>query len=300
FVIKHHIQRFSGVISSHGGPFYYYIGVLLVGFFPWVSFLPGAIYKGVRQRLDRDFSLHTLSAIWFLFVLAFFTISRTKLPNYILPLFPAASILSGLAVSEMIEGRSPERRGLYVLVFISVVFGAALFILPHMDIKMDVAFAPTFFYALGLIFLGVAALALAAFKAPLPSFAGISALVLFLLIFLRLYALPPVNTYLQKTLYVYSRYAAKNLGVKDSLATYEINKPSIPFYAGRVIKKTEKEAACGLTGRPKRDKMLVITDSSRYEEIKEPHGLEVIDSRGGYVLLGTPGEWPPVEEIEGP
>lgn len=300
FVVKHHLQRFSGVISSHGGPFYYYLVVLLVGFFPWVAFLPFAVYKGVKERLRDGSALYLLSSVWFLFVLAFFTISRTKLPNYILPLFPAASILSGLTMAELVEGGMDRRLGLYMLVLISVVFGAAMFILPHMGIGMDVAFPDVFFYSLGLIFLGVAAFGLAAFKAPKASFAGISALVLFLLIFLRLYGLPPVNAYLQKTLYVYSRYAAKNLGRTDTLATYEINKPSIPFYAARTVLKTDKGDSCSLTGRSKYGKMLVITDSSRYEEVKGSHGLEVIDSRGGYVLLGSPGEWPPVDVPHGP
>ncbi|MBI5827331.1 MAG: glycosyltransferase family 39 protein [Deltaproteobacteria bacterium] len=295
FVIKHHIQRFSGVISSHGGPFYYYLVVLLIGFFPWVAFLPSAIHKGVKERLRGDSALYLLSSVWFLFVLAFFTIARTKLPNYIMPLFPAASILSGLTAAELVEGGMDRRPGLYILVLISVVLGAAMFVLPHMEISMDVAFPNVFFYSLGLIFLGAAAFGLAAFKAPRASFAGISALVLFLLIFLRLYALPPVNAYLQKTLYVYSRYAARNLGQTDALATYEINKPSIPFYFARTIVKSEKATACDLTERSKRGKMLVITEASRYDEVKGSHGLEVIDSRGGYVLLGTPGEWPPVD-----
>lgn len=300
FVIKHHLQRFSGVISSHGGPFYYYLGVLLAGFFPWVAFLPFALYKGVRERLLGGSALYLLSSVWFLFVLAFFTISRTKLPNYILPLFPAASILSGLTMAGLVEGGRVGRPGLYILVLISVALGAAMFILPHMDISMDVALPDVFFYSLGLIFLGVAAFGLAAFKAPLPSFAGVSALVLFLLIFLRLYALPPVNAYLQKTLYVYSKYAAKNLGKTDALATYEINKPSIPFYFARTIVKTEKDTACDLTERSKRGKMLVITEASKQEEVKASHGLEVIDSRGGYVLLGTPGDWPPVDAPHAP
>lgn len=300
FVVKHHLQRFSGVISSHGGPFYYYIGVLLAGFFPWVAFLPSAIYRGVKERLLGGGALYLLSAVWFLFVLAFFTVARTKLPNYIMPLFPAASILSGLTMAELAEGNRDRRLGLYILVLISVVFGAAMFVLPHMEIRMDVSFPDVFFYSLGLIFLGVAAFGLAAFKAPSPSFAGISALVLFLLIFLRLYALPPVNAYLQKTLYVYSKYAARNLGQTDALATYEINKPSIPFYAGRTIIKTEKGDSCSLTGRSKYGKMLVITEASKQEDVKGPHGLEVIDMRGGYVLLGTPGQWPPVDGARGP
>ncbi len=45
FVIRHHITRFTGEISTHGGPLWFYLPVALVGFFPWSGFLPRAIWQ---------------------------------------------------------------------------------------------------------------------------------------------------------------------------------------------------------------------------------------------------------------
>src|SRR5208283_1116738 len=43
FFVKHHLQRYAGVISGHSGPIYYYLPVLLLGLFPWAAFLPSGL-----------------------------------------------------------------------------------------------------------------------------------------------------------------------------------------------------------------------------------------------------------------
>ena len=186
FIVKHHIQRYSGVISSHGGPFYYYFLVLLAGFFPWVAMLVPGIYRGLKERLDVNSALYLLCSIWVLFVLVFFSISRTKLPNYIFPLFPAAAILSGLVMAEMVEGARRSKASLLTLFFLAAIFASALFVLPSIGVKMEISYAPGFFYALAVIFLIAAVLSIAALYKPLPAFIGLSATALGLIIFLRL------------------------------------------------------------------------------------------------------------------
>lgn len=89
FIIKHHFKRYTGINSGHNGPFYFYIPVLIAGMFPWIAFLPAGL-KGAIKKEDR---LGLFSLIWFAFVFVFFSISTTKLPNYILSSVVAASIL---------------------------------------------------------------------------------------------------------------------------------------------------------------------------------------------------------------
>ncbi|MBI5491432.1 MAG: phosphatase PAP2 family protein [Deltaproteobacteria bacterium] len=291
FVIKHHIHRYSEVISSHGGPFYFYLGVLVAGFFPWVAFLPGAVYRGIKERLDPLSDLYLLSSVWFIFVLVFFSIAKTKLPNYIFPLFPAGAILAGLSIAELVE----EKRGkgaVYILIIISLAFAASLFILPSTHIKMDIILPPWFFYTAGACFLAIAVLAALSLLNPLKPVLAICAVVAGLIIFLRLYALPPVNIYLQRTLYDYSRYAGSRLDKKGVLATYELNKPSIAFYAARKTLKVEKSAECDIKEYAKRTGLVVITTAPKYAESEELKKLQVLDAKGGYMLLGTK-EMPP-------
>jgi 4-amino-4-deoxy-L-arabinose transferase-like glycosyltransferase len=96
FILKHNIGRYAGVVSGHSGPWFYYLIVLLAGFFPWVSFLPAAIVAQVSKRLAVQSSSERLGLfllIWFAVVFLFFSFAKTKLPNYVAPLFPPASIL---------------------------------------------------------------------------------------------------------------------------------------------------------------------------------------------------------------
>ncbi len=295
FIVKHHIQRYSEVISSHSGPFYYYIGVLLIGFFPWVAFLPASVYKGFKERLAPDSGLYLLSAVWFAFVLVFFSIAKTKLPNYIFPLYAPAALLAGLAMNDIRENSGFRKKSpLYISLILSAAFAAAMFIIPSLQLKMDIPFDPGFFYRLGAIFFAVAILSLLAFSRPLRSFIGIAGVMVFFLVFLRLYGLPPVNTYLQKTLYRYSVYA-REAGTGTVLATYELNKPSIAFYSRGKVVKIEKARSCDITEYSKNASLIIITTPSRYEEIKDFKELKVLDSRDGYMLLGT-DRLPPFNE----
>jgi len=288
FIVKHHIKRYSGVISSHGGPFYYYFLVLLAGFFPWVAMLVPGIYRGLKERLDRESGLYLLCAVWVLFVFVFFSISRTKLPNYIFPLFPAAAILSGLVMAGMVEGARRSKAALLTLLFIAGLFASALLVIPSLGLEMDINYPPKFFFVLAALFATAAALSIAALYRPFSAFMGLSALTLVLIVFLRLYALPPANIYLQKTLFDYSRFARVNLPSNGVLATYEINKPSIAFYARRGVVKADKTNVHRLGEFARSTPLMIITTPSRYKELKD-YGFKVLDSRGDYMLLGTEG-----------
>src|SRR5208283_4014637 len=89
FFVKHHLQRYAGVISGHSGPIYYYLPVLLLGLFPWAAFLPSGL-SAVFRKKER---LNLFAFIWTTFVVVFFSLSSTKLPNYVLPAIPAAVII---------------------------------------------------------------------------------------------------------------------------------------------------------------------------------------------------------------
>jgi len=289
FVLKHHIARFSSVISSHSGPPYYYVFVLLIGFFPWVAFVPGGLWKGLKER-ESGFDggrPGLFFAVWFIFVFVFFSISRTKLPNYVFPLYPAASALAGLCISGLIRGgRRRAQVSLYVLVALSALLSAAAFALPSMQVGMDPAFPERFFYVLGAIFAAMTVLSLTAFYSTLPSLAGLSGVMVVLIVFLRLHALPTANLHLQKTLYDYASYA-RSCPSPTVLSAYEINKPSLAFYAAQRVKKIEGRALCDVGEFSKKGRFLLITTPSKYEGVEEFKDLNVIERRDDYMLLGN-------------
>ena len=99
FIVNHHIARFLTDLHHHSQPFWYYIPVLLLGFFPWVFFLFPAARNFFKRKWDLtspEFRLRLFLWIWALLPLLFFSASSAKLPGYILPSLPPLALLVSL------------------------------------------------------------------------------------------------------------------------------------------------------------------------------------------------------------
>ncbi|MEM0952085.1 MAG: glycosyltransferase family 39 protein [Cyanobacteria bacterium P01_H01_bin.74] len=106
-LFKHNVTRFSGIVSGHKQPAYFYYVVLLVGALPWTVYLPALIYrlselfrnKHLRntQNMDRHAEktrqLMLYALVWAIFTFVFFNVSATKLLTYILPMLPPVALL---------------------------------------------------------------------------------------------------------------------------------------------------------------------------------------------------------------
>jgi 4-amino-4-deoxy-L-arabinose transferase-like glycosyltransferase len=122
FFLHHNVNRYLSPMEGHAGRFYYYFVVLMVGFAPWSSILGLAFWNSLRrekraggvspllptvyqgaiaprslvQQPTADARLaHCFLWCWIAVYFVFFTIARTKLPNYILPIYPAVALLTG-------------------------------------------------------------------------------------------------------------------------------------------------------------------------------------------------------------
>jgi 4-amino-4-deoxy-L-arabinose transferase-like glycosyltransferase len=228
FLIKHHFQRYTDVISGHRGPAYYYLIVIIIGLFPWISFLP----SGIRHALKEKNRLHLFAFVWFAFVFLFFSLSTTKLPNYILPALPAASVLIGAGMSE--QDKNWRRYSFLSMGILSVLMGIAFFIAR--------IYLPTFAAADGGWTLVTAAITLVSGALCLYSafskddlYGLISVLMTVFLAVLLMRALPLASDYLQGTLHKYSLYAKERLREDEGVIVFGINNPSIAFYSERKI-----------------------------------------------------------------
>ena len=108
------VARFLSPFENQPGPPYYYIPVIIVGFFPFVAFVPQAIAAAWRSHSDDGRLLIAASAVPFVF----FSIAQTKLPNYIAIAFPVLAVMVGRTLGDTIATRSvaPLRVSLLVLV----------------------------------------------------------------------------------------------------------------------------------------------------------------------------------------
>jgi dolichol-phosphate mannosyltransferase len=96
FIVTHHLRRFAG--AFHDRPIWYFLPVLIVAIHPW-SFLPlpyahflFSSNDDARRRRPQTIGFLLLWSTWCVF---FFSLSRCKLPSYILPSIPAFALLIG-------------------------------------------------------------------------------------------------------------------------------------------------------------------------------------------------------------
>ncbi len=94
FFIHEHLQRFTQDAHGRTGPIYYFVPLLLIGALPWILQIPGAITQAWQER-RREFSGGWLLVCWSAIIFAFFSVSHSKLPGYIIPIFPALALLIG-------------------------------------------------------------------------------------------------------------------------------------------------------------------------------------------------------------
>src|SRR5262249_45050511 len=104
FFIYQHFQRYvSRATFDRYQPDWFFVPVLLAGLLPWTSLLPRALRQGFAAARAGERATGLL-LIWAAFVFVFFSLSQSKLIPYILPLFPALSVLLGRELA----GRQPR------------------------------------------------------------------------------------------------------------------------------------------------------------------------------------------------
>lgn len=97
FLGQEHFARYLTPLFQRTKPWHYFFGVLAVGFLPWTLLLPGIAKRLWRNRPD-DISLYLV--LWVAVPFVFFTLSRSKMSEYLLPVYPALAILAGKTLAD--------------------------------------------------------------------------------------------------------------------------------------------------------------------------------------------------------
>ena len=101
FFIHEHFSRYLSGVHHRGAPWWYFIPQLLVGLLPWLG-LSWGMTNVVRQEARKDgFRPALLLGVWAAVVFVFFSLSGSKLPGYIVPVFPALAILAAVALDRL-------------------------------------------------------------------------------------------------------------------------------------------------------------------------------------------------------
>jgi 4-amino-4-deoxy-L-arabinose transferase-like glycosyltransferase len=117
FILEHNLARFSSNLYHHPEPFWYYVPVVLLSLVPWTAFVVVAFARSLRvwwaERKssstdpDYEFQFTLFASVWLIVPVAFFSISQSKLPGYILPAIPAGALLLAQYLRQEFEYETP-------------------------------------------------------------------------------------------------------------------------------------------------------------------------------------------------
>ncbi|MGB9416349.1 MAG: glycosyltransferase family 39 protein [Acidobacteriaceae bacterium] len=131
FFLEHNLERFATNLYEHQQPGWFYLAVMMVALMPWTVIAMRALVDAAiesvnewRTRLAKNrYVSHArwgdafpeFLVLWTLFPIVFFSMSRSKLPGYILPSIPPLTILTGDYLNRLRQEEKGIRPWLLVL-----------------------------------------------------------------------------------------------------------------------------------------------------------------------------------------
>jgi 4-amino-4-deoxy-L-arabinose transferase-like glycosyltransferase len=300
YLVNHHLARFFTDIHHHTQPIYYYVPVLLAGFLPWSTLLPVIFHRRIGRPASGDASGERAASAWrlllwsTLFIVGFFSLSSSKLPGYILPVFAPLSLLTADGLCRWLE--DPERyearlkRATLGLLTVLILLGAgaSLFLLVRYGIP------PLQSIPVGLmLWLGAAALIWQirrmnpAVDSVIASAAGAQVL---MVLALTLLCLGRIGWFHSTRDIV--RSAMASAGPGDRLASYRYFHHSLAYYSDYAYKgnldtaeKVQEELRSNAPGA-----LFLVVESRRVSELRDlctapGCRMEVTGSRGPLLLV---------------
>lgn len=107
YFTKHLLARVSGPLEGHEGTLWTYLKVIPNKGRPWgiLTFfvIPAVLWQAIIKKENTKFAL---PVIWALTAITVFSLVKTKLHWYIMPVYPAISVLIGWGVSKLLDKKS--------------------------------------------------------------------------------------------------------------------------------------------------------------------------------------------------
>ncbi len=132
FFVVHHLHRFTSAMENHGGSFFYYPVSIMAGTFPWSFFAVPVILESWHQRgtVRRHWRPIVFLGCWIGVFVGLFSLSATKLSNYVLPVYPPIAILVGVYFEQLRSLAPRHLRNVKVqLAALSMLLVGALFLI---------------------------------------------------------------------------------------------------------------------------------------------------------------------------
>jgi 4-amino-4-deoxy-L-arabinose transferase-like glycosyltransferase len=278
----------------HAEPFYFYLIRFPAEFFPWVVFLPTAFFLGLRKKFGRRKEFLFLS-IWFIFIFLFFSLSKGKKDNYLLPLYPAAALMVGVLWDHGLQSEEGKRGFVSGLLLLSLLFltAAVLFLskIPQRFYPPLTDYHPTTVSVLSYLLVG-SLLALFFFIKKKRWASFITLMTAFALLHLHLFFLLPKFDP-QRSARAFSEKILKRMEAGDELKTYSLKSNGLLYYTKRPYVESiqSKERFSEIVNSPQR--VFVVIYPEALDQLKKETGVafcpleQMVVANWKYVLISN-------------
>lgn len=129
FFVTENLGRFLTNVNPHDAPPFLYFLILIPLTFPWAGLLPQVVRHALRQPLRGPFrdALPVLLVWQAALVFVVFTLSRTRVWTYTLPMLPPLALLIGRWIADRVGNSStdakPMRPALWVFLTVALLLG---------------------------------------------------------------------------------------------------------------------------------------------------------------------------------
>lgn len=100
FFWHEHIRRFAADNAQHARPLWFFLPIMVLACLPWAALLPGTLLKTWQEKRQPAIAF---LALWLLLPLGFFSLSKGKLPTYIMPCLLPLALLMGHGLIDLIK-----------------------------------------------------------------------------------------------------------------------------------------------------------------------------------------------------
>jgi 4-amino-4-deoxy-L-arabinose transferase-like glycosyltransferase len=228
YFIEQQFNRYLTMNAHRYQPAWYYIPILLLGFFPWTGFLVGAI-KRIKSNNNYHKELFFLIGAMLIFI--FFSLSKSKLVPYVLPCFPLLAILIGRYFSE--EKPKYLSLGFFTSSLISVIVAIAIPFFLTSDITLNFESAQNWSYVvMTILLLNAVIIPWIFYKKKFISAFIMQTIFAVLFLFSLSATVPYIYMDSVKTMALHLK---SQLKPNDMIAVYDLYYQDLPFYLEKYI-----------------------------------------------------------------
>jgi len=142
FFLRENLERFAGEAYDVGRPLWFYPPAYLAEGLPWSPFLPIALWRLLRSREKGEAARTRFLSLWVALVLVPLSFSRGKIDYYLLPVYPALSLVIGRYLAAVPWGRAERAWAGVVLLAQAAALALVLALPPRIPAEWLPAGAP--------------------------------------------------------------------------------------------------------------------------------------------------------------